>query len=67
MILMTLAFAYVRASTIEEVRQGSNERQKATIIQYAISKGYELDFFEDRAKSREEHSETRFRKDAEIS
>ena len=48
---MTLAFAYVRASTIEEVRQGSNERQKATIIQYAISKGYELDFFEDRAKS----------------
>ena len=48
---MTLAFAYVRASTIEEVRQGSNERQKATIIQYAKSKGYELDFFEDRARS----------------
>ena len=48
---MTLAFAYVRASTIEEVRQGSNERQKATIIQYAKSKGYELEFFEDRAKS----------------
>ena len=48
---MTLAFAYVRASTIEEVRQGSNERQKATIIQYAISKGYELEFFEDKAKS----------------
>ena len=48
---MTLAFAYVRASTQEEVRQGSNERQKATIIQYAKSKGYELDFFEDRAKS----------------
>ncbi len=48
---MTLAFAYVRASTKEEVRQGSNERQKATIIQYAKSKGYELEFFEDRAKS----------------
>ena len=48
---MTLAFAYVRASTQEEVRQGSNERQKATIIQYAKSKGYELDFFEDRARS----------------
>ena len=48
---MTLAFAYVRASTIEEVRQGSNERQKDVIIQYAKSKGYELDFFEDRAKS----------------
>ena len=48
---MTLAFAYVRASTIEEVRQGSNERQKDVIIQYAKSKGYELEFFEDRAKS----------------
>ena len=48
---MTLAFAYVRASTQEEVRQGSNERQKATIIQYAKSKGHELEFFEDKAKS----------------
>ena len=48
---MTLAFAYVRASTIEEVRQGSNERQKDVIIQYAESRGYELGFFEDRAKS----------------
>ena len=48
---MTLAFAYVRASTKEEVRQGSNERQKDVIIQYAESRGYELGFFEDRAKS----------------
>ena len=48
---MTLAFAYVRASTREEVRQGSNERQKAIITEYAKSRGYELDFFEDRAKS----------------
>ena len=48
---MTLAFAYVRASTQEEVRQGSNERQKDVIIQYAKSKDYELEFFEDRAKS----------------
>ena len=48
---MTLAFAYVRASTQEEVRQGSNERQKDVIIQYAKSKGYELEFFEDKAKS----------------
>ena len=48
---MTLAFAYVRASTQEEVRQGSNERQKDVIIQYAESRGYELGFFEDRAKS----------------
>ena len=48
---MTLAFAYVRASTQEEVRQGSNERQKDVIRQYAASRGYELEFFEDRAKS----------------
>ena len=48
---MTLAFAYVRASTQEEVRQGSNERQKDIIIQYAKSKGHELEFFEDKAKS----------------
>ena len=48
---MTLAFAYVRASTQEEVRQGSNERQKEAIRQYAESRGYELEFFEDKAKS----------------
>ena len=48
---MILAFAYVRASTQEEVRQGSNERQKDTIRQYADSRGYELELFEDRAKS----------------
>jgi DNA invertase Pin-like site-specific DNA recombinase len=48
---MTVAFAYVRASTQEEVRQGSNERQKEAIRQYAESRGYELEFFEDKAKS----------------
>ncbi len=48
---MTLAFGYVRASTQEEVRQGSNESQKAIIKEYAKSRGYELEFFEDRAKS----------------
>ena len=48
---MTLAFGYVRASTQEEVRQGSNERQRDVIRQYAQSREYELQFFEDRAKS----------------
>ena len=48
---MTLAFAYVRASTQEEVRQGSNERQKEAIRQYADQKGYEIEIFEDKAKS----------------
>ena len=48
---MALAFGYVRASTQEEVRQGSNERQKEVIRQYDQARGYELKFFEDRAKS----------------
>ena len=48
---MPLSFAYLRASTQEEVRQGSNERQKEAIRQYAESRGYELEFFEDKAKS----------------
>lgn len=48
---MTLAFAYVRASTPEEVRQGSNERQKEAIRQYLDQKGYEIEIFEDKAKS----------------
>ncbi|EQD51991.1 resolvase domain-containing protein, partial [mine drainage metagenome] len=48
---MTLAFAYVRASTMDEVKQGSNERQKEAILQYTAQRGYELEFFEDKAKS----------------
>lgn len=48
---MTLAFAYVRASTQEEVRQGSNERQKEAIRQYLDQKGYETEIFEDKARS----------------
>jgi len=48
---MTLAFGYVRASTLDEVKQGSNERQKEEILRYAQSKGYDIEFFEDKAKS----------------
>ncbi|MFG1389586.1 recombinase family protein [Acidiplasma aeolicum] len=48
---MTLAFGYVRASTLDEVKQGSNERQKDEILKYAHSKGYDIEFFEDKAKS----------------
>ena len=47
---MTLAFGYVRASTQEEVKQCSNERQKSEILKYAKAKGYDVEFFEDRAK-----------------
>ncbi|MEM4093213.1 MAG: recombinase family protein [Conexivisphaerales archaeon] len=48
---MTLAFTYVRAGIIEDVRQGSNERKKEQIRQHIESKCYDLGFFEDRAKS----------------
>jgi DNA invertase Pin-like site-specific DNA recombinase len=48
---MTLAFGYVRASTLDEVKQGSNERQKEEILRYAQAKGYDIEFFEDKAKS----------------
>ncbi len=48
---MALAFGYVRASTQEEVRQGSLERQKELIRAYAEQHGYELEIFEDPAKS----------------
>ena len=48
---MTLAFGYVRASTLDEVKQGSNERQKAEILKYAKAKDYDIEFFEDKAKS----------------
>jgi len=48
---MTLAFGYVRASTLDEVKQGSNERQKEEILKYTRSKGYDIEFFEDKAKS----------------
>ncbi|MFP3130936.1 MAG: recombinase family protein [Nitrososphaeria archaeon] len=44
---MTLAFGYVRASTLDEVKQGSNERQKEEILRYAQPKGYDIEFFED--------------------
>ncbi len=35
---MTLVFGYVRAITLEEVKQGSNERQKDEILRYAKAK-----------------------------
>lgn len=49
---MMLAFGYVSASTQEKVKQGSNEKQKTEILRYAMAKGYEVEFFKDRAKPR---------------
>jgi len=36
---MALAFGYMRASTLDEVKQGSIERQKEEILRYAQPKG----------------------------
>ena len=49
---MTLSLEYLHASIQEEVKQGSNEWHKAEILKYAKVKDYDIEFFEDRAKSR---------------
>ncbi len=46
---MPYVFGYVRASTKEEVKQGSMDRQKNTIKAWADQKGYEVIFYEDSA------------------
>lgn len=48
---MTLVFLYVRASTIEEVKQGSNERQKEMLVKFCQEKGWDYNKYEDKAKS----------------
>ena len=48
---MTLVFGYVRASTLEEVKQGSNERQKEILQRFFNDRGWEYRIYEDRAKS----------------
>ncbi len=48
---MTIAYGYIRASTLEEVKQGSNERQREIIEKFCRERGYELKIYEDQAKS----------------
>jgi len=48
---MTVVYGYVRASTIEEVKQGSNERQKELIEKFCRERNYELRIYEDQARS----------------
>ncbi len=48
---MTLGFGYVRASTSEEVKQGSNKRQKEALKRFFAEKGWEFEIYEDKAKS----------------
>ena len=48
---MTTVFCYVRASTFEEVRAGSNERQKDIMEHFCKSKNWDYKIYEDRAKT----------------
>jgi DNA invertase Pin-like site-specific DNA recombinase len=48
---MTLAFGYVRASTSEEVKQGSNDRQKDALKKFFKERGWDFKIYEDKAKS----------------
>ena len=48
---MTTAFGYVRASTQEEVKQGSNERQKEILVNFFKAKGWDYQLYEDKGKT----------------
>ena len=48
---MTTAFGYVRASTQEEVKQGSNERQKEILINFFKAKSWDYQIYEDKGKT----------------
>ncbi len=48
---MTLVFCYARASTIKEVKEGSNERQKEILIKFCESKEWDYRIYEDKGKT----------------
>ena len=48
---MTTVFCYARASTFEEVRAGSNERQKDIMEHFCKSKNWDYKIYEDKAKT----------------
>ena len=48
---MTTAFGYVRASTQEEVKQGSNERQKEILVNFFKAKDWDYQIYEDKGKT----------------
>ena len=48
---MTLVFGYVRSSTVQEVKQGSNERQKDIMEHFCKSKNWDYRIYEDKAKT----------------
>ena len=48
---MTIAYAYIRSSTKEEVDQGSNQRQINAIKEYCKLRNYDIRIFEDKGIS----------------
>ncbi len=48
---MTVVFCYVRSSTLEEVKQGSNERQKEILTYFCKSKNWDYKIYEDKGKT----------------
>ena len=59
---MTRVFCYVRASTFEEVRAGSNERQKDIMEHFCKSKNWDYRIYEDKAKTGANMDRVGFRK-----
>ncbi len=50
-IKKTLAFGFVQASTVDEVKQGSNDRQKEILEKFFTKNGWEQKIYGDRTKS----------------
>ena len=48
---MTMVFCYARASTIKEVKDGSNIRQKEILKKFCESKGWDYRFYEDEGET----------------
>ena len=48
---MTLVFGYVRSSTVQEVKQGSNERQKEILVNFFKAKDWDYQIYEDKGKT----------------
>ena len=48
---MTMVFGYVRSSTMEEVKQGSNERQKEILVNFFKAKNWDYQIYEDKGKT----------------
>ena len=50
-VIMVLVYCYARASTIKEVKDGSNIRQKEILKKFCESKGWDYRFYEDEGET----------------